>query len=425
MEEDSEEIQKEKKELKCILINHIWSYILIVPLNFIFYSKLFFIKIAYKIIFLLSSIIFISYFPVPIYPLFLLIKNKLYPKTINLFKKIQFIFLLIIIPFGILFNILLFVNIIGLYDFYKECPFNFSKSDICELYDIDIDKKLNDYSYSEKCSYHRCLLLYENLENEPKYYSYLCNYDPMSAFFSYESRENENNNEIKCKNFNINDYLITNSNYSTDDIYLIQAFYSICSSQRKFFLCDKFIKPKKSNLKYDFTCENGIYYFSMLLFGIISIIFNFGFPLSIFLYEFIKYKNIFNLYRTSNNEHGSTKNSSQIKSDPKEEQNIDLNNINEAGTIIIEPICEPFSKNNADKSESILTLKNNRNIQKIIPKDIRQNNINNNESKATNLISISIGKSKHLVSINNVSMECPQSNRNLKDIQFLTEPNNK
>jgi hypothetical protein len=77
------------------------------------------------------------------------------------------------------------LNIDYLLNFYKECPYNYSYSDIINIFNIDYNDYNNNLNnpYTSKCSDNRCILFQENSES-PIPISYLCNYDSSIDFES-------------------------------------------------------------------------------------------------------------------------------------------------------------------------------------------------------------------------------------------------
>ena len=212
MEQNNSYINKEYKDLKCSLYNHLLLFTADGILNLIFYIKTYFFNTIYKAFFLIFTILFILLIIIPIYPLKLLYKKQLTSTKIKLLKKVSFIILFIVIIIGILINIILFLNIAEIFKFYKECPYNFSYNDIAKIFNINIkEKEIIDSNNSFKCSDNRCLLIEDNSEN-PVSLSYLCNFDSSFDFENLKNKithkisGNNNNKEIICNLFEEKDF---------------------------------------------------------------------------------------------------------------------------------------------------------------------------------------------------------------------------
>ena len=114
-------------------------------------------------------------------------------------KNISISFIIVIIISGILIDIIAFLNISELSQFYRNCPYNFAYNDIAKIFNIDYNKNkgknINDI-YSKKCSDRRCLFIREYLDN----LTYFCNFDSSNDFPSYY---NNTNNKTS---YSTNDY---------------------------------------------------------------------------------------------------------------------------------------------------------------------------------------------------------------------------
>jgi hypothetical protein len=248
------------------------------------------------------------------------------------------------------------MNIYELYFFYKECPYNYSYNQIAEIFNINYPEDYNknkSYTHSPKCNNDRCLLMKEISDNSFPI-SYLCNYNSeyyfngfnnlISKIFSIDNNNKKSN--IDCipvneNNFNQKNFTLTNK----EDLFIINAYYTICSTNSIFYKCNRYEKPKTYEINNDFSCPNIFYNIVNWFFGVVSIFSNFFFPLVINIYEFIRFKKILILYQTINDERASTrlstKNSSEIK------KNINNNITNNNNEIII---IEPNSVNHQDNN---------------------------------------------------------------------------
>ena len=443
MEENNNYITGEYKELKNCLLHHIWLFILITVLNFILFKNIYFLYIIYKVSYLICSIIFIILIIIPIYSLFLLLKqNKLFLHQAKLWKKLTIIIIFFIILFGGVMNIIIFLNMNSLFTFYKECPYNFSYQDIADIFGIDYneEKYINKtYTYSQKCEDNRCLLIHENLE-KVKPFGYLCNFDSEYDFESFKDKISEkffsvkgNNNEIKCKIFNVSDF---NNDYifqqkSDEDFYIIKSYYDICSYENVFYKCTRHEKPKEFKIDYDFKCPNFFNNIIILIFGFISIIFNFLFPIVLFSYEVFKYKKIYELLQNIKDDKISTKDSSKSSSQIKISNNDNNNNNLNSGTIIVGGNINIVQNENYNnnliivkkiKKNIIREFKNNINSERT---DINKGNIS--ERKTRNDITDNIGNKNNYnddsIQFNNINID-PLNNIQInKNKNFLTETN--
>lgn len=369
MEQNNRMINKEYRELKCSLYNHLLTFLIASGLNIIFIIKIYFIHIVYKAFFYISTIIFILLLPIPIYPLVLLCKNLLISDKVKKMIKSSLIIVFIIIFFGVIINIVLFLNIFQLFTFYKECPYNYSYNDISKIFKLNYDFIEDiDYNQSSKCSDNRCLLIKKNLDNTLQY-SYLCNFDSSKDFKNLKDRLSKkinNNNMIECTLFLEAEFQNKNNfnRSSEEELFIIKSYYDICSPKNNFFKCNRYEKPKQYKIDYNFSCPTFLKNIVDLIFGIISIIFNLFFPLIVSLVQYFKYKNILKLYKNINDDRASTRGSSKVitQTQKSENKNDDLGNNNEILIIVTNNV------NNNKRNEINHNTNNNMN-----------NIINNNE----------------------------------------------
>ena len=371
------------KNLKCSLINHIWLFVLVTVLNIIIYIKIYFLYLIYDIIYLIIIVIFSILICIPLYPLFLLIKQqKLLPNQAKLWKKLSLIISICVIIIGILINVLISLGVNDLFKFYKDCPYNFSYKDISNIFNINYngDKYKNlEYTNLNKCKDYRCLLIHENTENSSSFI-YLCNFDSSYDFEKFEDKiynaflsknVNQKNNQVKCRYFNEDrfDNKKIFGQRNQEELYTIMSYYKICSSIDDFYECDRIDKPKEYDIDYDFSCPN-IYDNIMVLFlGSISLVFNILVSTVINIFEFIKFKKIYelliNIHADKVSTEQSSKNSNQIRDGSVNENNIN-NEIN-SRTIIIE--------GNPENNVNIITNKNKENIESLLTIKTKISNI--------------------------------------------------
>ena len=365
------------RNLKCSLIIHIWLFVFVTLLNIIIYIKIYFLHLIYNIIYIIIIVIFSILVFIPVYPLLLLIKQKkLLPHQAKLWKTLSLIITVCIIIIGILINLIIILGIYDLFKFYKDCPYNFSYKDISNIFKINFNEDKNknmSYSYSDKCNDYRCLLIHENNDNSTSLI-YLCNFDSSYDFEKFEDKiynaffsvnVKQQNNQVKCKYFNEDRFDNTNifEQINQEDLYIIKSYYKICSSVDDFYECNRIEKPKEYNIDYNFSCPT-IYDNIMILFlGFISLIFNFLISMTINIFEFFKFKYIYelllNIHADRVSTRQSSKNSNQNNCDGNE-NNIDnkINNEIDSRTIIVD--------GNSGKNESIIFNNNKENKENLL-----------------------------------------------------------
>ena len=369
--------------------------------NIVLYKKMLFLNKVYTAFYLICTIIILLFIFVPIYPLILLFKRKLYTRKVLLFKKIFLILFFLALLFGILINLMIFLNINSLFTFFKECPYNYSYNDIQNLYNIDPNTNISVPNTNNKCSNKICLLI-GKINNGTELYSYLCNFDSSYDFDSFIDQltrkifsvsHKENNDKIKCRIFDndIENEEILSQNKPINK-QIIKSYYDICSVNKIFYRCNRKEKPKNYKIKYDsydFSCPIIFDNIVVILIGFISIIFNFFASLIIFLYEFLMFRKILVLYHNINNFElemkislsGSTKNSSQLKPNSNNNNVAEVNSNNNNSNInsrylIIDPNARRNQNNNIN--------------------NINENDINsNNEFNSEDIITIRKKKSSH------------------------------
>jgi len=380
------------KNLKCSLINHIWLFILVTVLNIFIYIKIYFLYLIYNIIYLIIIVIFSILIFIPLYPLLLLAKQqKLLPNQAKLWKKISLIISIFVIIFGILINVLIFLGVYDLFKFYKDCPYNFSYKDISNIFNINYDGDIYkniEYTNLNKCNDYRCLLIHENTENSPSLI-YLCNFDSSYDFEKFEDKiynaflsktVNQHNNQVKCRY--VNGDRFNNAKMfgqrNQEDLYTIMSYYKICSSVDDFYECDRIDKPKEYNIDYDFSCPTIYDNIMALLLGCISLIFNFLVSIVINIFEFIKFKNVYelliNIHADKVSTEQSSKNANQIREDGGNENNININNEINSRTIIIE--------GNPGNNVNIIKNKNKENIENLLTIKTKISSIRNEFRKS-------------------------------------------
>ena len=202
-----DEISSFKKNIVFIYIVHFIIEIIIIVLNIFYYISKYWINISFKIIFLIGIILicFLLFFPlISIYVIYF--KNNLSKSFYNKNKIISFIFLVLRIIIGIILNILFWINISKFPSFYKDCPYNYSDSNLNNL-----KEKIEQYKSNEICQKRICIdyksqfinekIITDNnneinnnnnidIDSSNLFFNYVCNFDSSKDF---------DNNEVRCK----------------------------------------------------------------------------------------------------------------------------------------------------------------------------------------------------------------------------------
>ena len=411
---------REYKNLKCLSYNHFWIFVVITIFNIILFIQLYFMNKIYKAFYLIGAIIYFLLIFIPIYPLWIL-KNRLLKHKLKLFQKISTIIIFIILFSGLLVNLVVFLNISRFYSFYINCPYNFSYKDIAKIFNInynrDRDKNIQ-YNYSKKCSDRRCLFIQKHFENISSFFTYLCNFDSSNDFQEYNNSINNNiNNNIYKNEYSYDTY---NKNYTSitckqlndisfydeqlfldkkeEEIFIIKSYYKICSSKYAFYICDKYEKPEKYDLNYNYSCPNNSDDTFIILIAVISIIFNILISLIKSFIMYSKYNRINIIYQNIHNNPVicSTRKNTNSNSESKSNENINNQNpeilIVDSHTIRKEEYEETQNNKNISiniiQSDGVLTInkKNNNDMKK----NPQLNEIDKSETKKIYLINNNI-----------------------------------
>ena len=332
-------ISEEISNLVISLYSHILLFLVIIIIIIILFIKMYFLSKVYISFFIICSIIYAILMLFPLYPIILIHKKKLYSRIVNLYKKLSLIVIFVLLGISILINIIIFLNIYGLFIFCKECPFNFSYNDIAKEFNINYNKNdIKSNINSKKCSNKRCLLIKENFDSTKTNISYICNFDSFKDFQSLEDKIykiffpkiNQVNNEINCELFNENELLNENILIpkSEENFFIIKSFFKICSTEQIFYKCYRYEKPKEYDIDYDFLCPNLNDNIVILIISSFSIIFNFVLPLILCIYEHFKYKKILKLIKSNVIESVSTNKTSKNSINNNINNNINNENNN-------------------------------------------------------------------------------------------------
>ena len=404
--------EKEIKILRYINLSHYIVIIVSLYLYFIgneefyFTSKTLYIFHKYSLIFLILIIInpTLLIIAVPSYK-----NNK---KAINSLKKFTFIFLFISFVIGLLINISIWKTSTGAKLFTKNCPFHFNES----LLNSTLEKYLKEKSKNNDkkirfCNIRNCLLYNED-ENTPLGYSYICNYDSF-ADFKYK------NNGTLYKRISSNNNVISSNEYikcskiksiSTNNNILL-TYINLCE-ENTFYNCELFDKPKEedvNSINNKESCPKSSYEKTAFLLGISYLLIDiicFSFLFLIKLFILIKMEYVLQLppqNNERNKENQDTINSTINKNNQQ-------NSFKKEKTITI-IVGEENIKQNNELFIDTLNINSNTNITNITKKDIKKEKIKNLKSMS-NL---------QILNINNISKDeiaiC--NNRNKKNILQL------
>ena len=434
------------KKLNNALINHLWIFPIISVMNLILGIKMYFIYKAYQAFYLIGTIIFILFIFIPVYPI-ILHKRNIFNKRAKFLKKILFINIFIILFLGILMNLMALLNIWGLFSFYKECPYNFTYNDISKIFNIKYneDNKENmNYNYLGKCSENRCVLLKENNSPVNDYY-FLCNFDSSFDFQSlnnkiaktfFGSKINHKGSVIICDLFmeeEFDNFTIAND----EELYVIKSYFNICSSKNDFYKCVRYEKPKKYEIKFDFSCPLISDNIVCIIIEIFAFVLNIIVSLAVTSLEYIIQKKIVKLLNVPRinpegaSTRGNTKSSSRNKSNSKEQI---INNEINSQTLIIEGKankkeeininqCNDINIVNINTNERIIAINKMNNDD--IHKDIQINEINNDNSDRNNkLININDINARNETAINYNNINTGNSINNLDTYNNENKDNN-
>ena len=348
-----DEISSFKKNIVFIYIIHFIIEIIIIVLNIFYYISKYWINISFKIIFLIGIILicFFLFFPlISIY--FIYFKNNLSKSFYNKNKIISFIFLVLRIIIGIILNILFWINISKFPSFYKDCPYNYSDSNLNNL-----KEKIEQYKSNEICQKRICIdyksqFINENIitdnnneinnnidiDSSNLFFNYVCNFDSSKDF---------DNNEVRCKIIYFN---------SKDNYYL-----SFCSKYVFYYFCQRSDPPLKYEIKKNNECpsDNTNLKISIDIFIILNILLSF-FP---WIFEIKNINKIINKI----NEISNNNNQNILNLAPAQ---IQINNL----------INRTANTSEINKGNNMGIRNSNENINENINNSVKENS-QNNESK--------------------------------------------
>ena len=253
-------------------------------------------------------------------------------------------------------------NSMDLPDFYKECPYSIPISDINE----------------ESCSKKRCILNYENANNQYPY-EFLCNFDSSQDFkekgpFERIINETEvvtSDSQIICEKYQNNiDYDFQNE--------IINNYLYTCTQPRDYFICQRFKEPYKFSVDENLECPNYNYIQNMIIISIVDIVINLILGFISWRVQIVIYNKI--IKELSGNEErknismNSTQNCSKVNEENAEE------NFKKTRTEII-IVC---STDNLNKVEEV-NKKINQTITLNSINIFINNNLNRNKNNEINL----------------------------------------
>ncbi len=291
-------------EIKCMKMNftlHILFYIIVIIFNFILITKIIFIRKILYYLYLSSSCIDIIYFAFPLLPFSFILSKKISKKNIPIFRLLTLIFCAIAIISGLLFAVIIMINIIESTEFCRECPFNIPLSEI---------------SNEKICHNKICILNNEQLDNEYPY-EHFCNYDASKNFDQKEgpfkksindTYEMEIDSQIICEEYKINDYMIENE--------VINKYINFCGKIRVYYICKRLFKSKNYDVEEGIKCPENSYVKKLFIICILNILLNLIISFIPWRAQMNNYDSIMQRLRPQqrhSNSLNSTKNDSKIK----------------------------------------------------------------------------------------------------------------
>ena len=241
-----DEIIYSQKYLTIIYIIHFILEVLIIGFNINYYIVKYWIKLSFKIIFLIG-IIMDSFFGLIslILLYFIYFQQNFFKSFFNSNKISTIIFLISAILIGIILVIIFWVNLSKFSNFFIDCPYNYTSEDFKKIIDNLNEFKSNDICQQRLClkydSYfindnsiiintddNNILNIIDNLENN----KYLCTFDSSLDF---------NNNDVICEKMKFN---------SNND------FFNFCNKYIFYYLCKRESIPSKYNININKECPS-------------------------------------------------------------------------------------------------------------------------------------------------------------------------
>ena len=241
-----EEIIYSQKYLTIIYIIHFILEVIIIGTNINYYIAKYWIKLSFKIIFLIG-IILDSFFGLIslILLYFIYFQHNLFKSFFNCNKIATYVFLIFAVVIGIILVIIFWVNLSKFSSFFIDCPYNYSSEDFKKIID-----NLNEYKSNEICQQRLCLKYDSDFINDntitiitddnnilniidsPENNKYLCTFDSSLDF---------DNNEVICEKMRFN------SN---------NEFFNFCNKYIFYYLCKRESNPSKYNININKECPS-------------------------------------------------------------------------------------------------------------------------------------------------------------------------
>ena len=241
-----EEIIYSQKYLTIIYIIHFILEVIIIGFNINYYIVKYWIKLSFKIIFLIGIILdsFLGLISL-ILLYFIYFQQNLFKSFFNSNKISTIVFLILSILIGIILVIIFWVNLSKFSNYFNDCPYNYSSEDFKKVVD-----NLNEYKSNEICQQRLCLkydsdfindntLIVNtddtkvlNIINSPENNKYLCTFDSSLDF---------DNNDIICEKMRFN---------SNND------FFNFCNKYIFYYLCKRESNPSKYNININKECPS-------------------------------------------------------------------------------------------------------------------------------------------------------------------------
>ena len=241
-----EEIIYSQKYLTIIYIIHFILEVIIIGTNINYYIAKYWIKLSFKIIFLIG-IILDSFFGLIslILLYFIYFQQNLFKSFFNCNKIATYVFLIFAVVIGIILVIIFWVNLSKFSSFFIDCPYNYSSEDFKKIID-----NLNEYKSNEICQQRLCLKYNSDFINDntitiitddnnilniidaPENNKYLCTFDSSLDF---------DNNDVICEKMRFN------SN---------NEFFNFCNKYIFYYLCKRESNISKYNININKECPS-------------------------------------------------------------------------------------------------------------------------------------------------------------------------
>ena len=369
---NNNQIKKEATLLKCGYFAHLIIFALIIFIHVIGIIKMFWFSKSLYAFFKYLLILIVIIFLFPLIPLIFIFLKKLSLDLSQRMKIVSIAMILISLVVGIITCILIWTAVIDSKDFYENCPYHYTSSNI-ENYinqkkSIDCNKRI--------CLYDK------TIDSDILPYKYICSYNSMKEYKNKNimySRFNEKNLKIFSDTFIICDYLSEYKYKIKNEI--VKTYVETCELESVFYLCDRFEKTTVINsINNSDNCPDNIYNTLIYLLGVFSIIFDVLISYVPLAIEYFLYKKLIYLFGLLDN--GGINNNELVvinRTANTSENNNNNNQNNNENNSQINYIKEP--------TEIIIVEHDNCDDNKKNSKDFNINNsINNNKNNLNNSI---------------------------------------